>query len=143
MLRYCASHKSIRGDPIVAQKVQVLVTCDLHEGESEAVDTVKFGLDGYDYEIDLCAEHSEQVHQELGDLINFARRAGGARRGRSASARQKAQRTPRANLATGAAADRERLQAIREWARSQGYDVKSRGRIPQAIVEEYEAAHAA
>ncbi|HSH58242.1 MAG TPA: Lsr2 family protein, partial [Acidimicrobiales bacterium] len=119
------------------------VTCDLHEGESEAVDTVKFGLDGYDYEIDLCAEHSEQVHQELGDLINFARRAGGARRGRSTSARQKAQRTPRANSATGAAADRERLQAIREWARSQGYDVKSRGRIPQTIVEEYEAAHAA
>ncbi len=127
----------------MAQKVQVLVTCDLHEDDIEGVETVKFGFDGYDYEIDVCAEHSEQVQDQLQDLISHARRAGGGRGGRrSAPSRVRAERTVKAGPEPRPASDRERLQAIREWARSNGYpDVKSRGRIPQAIIEEYEAAH--
>lgn len=37
---------------------------------------------------------------------------------------------------------REDLSSIRAWARSNNYDVKDRGRIPAAIIEEYQAAHA-
>ncbi|MBW3546534.1 MAG: Lsr2 family protein [Actinobacteria bacterium] len=42
----------------------------------------------------------------------------------------------------GPTSDRERLRAIREWARANGYpELGNRGRIPQHIVAEYEAAH--
>ena len=39
-------------------------------------------------------------------------------------------------------ADRERLKAIRDWARENGHpNLGDRGRIPQAIVAAYDAAH--
>lgn len=127
----------------MAQKVQVLVTCDLHEDDTEGVETVQFGVDGYSYEIDLCADHSEQVHDQLQDMISHARPVSGGRgRRRPAPSRRRADRTTTATPEPPAVSDRERLQAIREWARSNGHpDLGSRGRIPRAIVEEYEAAH--
>ncbi|HET8993233.1 MAG TPA: Lsr2 family protein [Rhodococcus sp. (in: high G+C Gram-positive bacteria)] len=36
----------------------------------------------------------------------------------------------------------EQLAAVRHWARGQGFDVSSRGRIPSHILESFEAAHA-
>lgn len=124
----------------MAQKVQVIVTCDLHEDETEGVETVGFGFDGSDYEIDLCAEHSEEVQNQLQALISCSRRAEGSR-GRRRSTASRAEHSRKAKPAAGPTSDRERLQAIREWARAHGHsDVKSRGRIPQAIIEEYEAA---
>ncbi len=100
------------------------------------METVQFGLDGYDYEIDLCAEHGEQVRDELQVLISHARRAGGGRgRRRSATSRPRSGRMAQAPTAR-AASDPERLRDIREWARSNGYpDLSSRGRIPRAVVE--------
>ena len=38
-------------------------------------------------------------------------------------------------------ADRDQVQAIREWARSAGYQVSARGRIPRTIHEAFDAAH--
>ncbi len=35
------------------------------------------------------------------------------------------------------AADREQNQAIRVWARKNGYEVSDRGRIPSEVVEAY------
>lgn len=120
-----------------------MVTCDLHEDETEGVETVKFGFDGYGYEIDLCAEHSEQVQNQLQDLISYARQTPGSRgRGRSAASRRGTARSASPGPGPGAASDRGRLKDIREWARSHGYpDLSSRGRIPGAVIEEYEAAH--
>ena len=38
--------------------------------------------------------------------------------------------------------DRERLKASREWARENGHpNLGDRGRVPQAIVAEYDQAH--
>lgn len=126
----------------MAQTLQMVVTCDLHGDEIEGVETVQFGLDGYDYEIDLCAEHGEQVRDELQALISHARRAGGGRgRRRSVTSRPRSGRLAQA-APERAASDPERLRDIREWARSNGYpDLSSRGRIPRAVVEDYEAAH--
>ncbi len=59
----------------------MVITCDLHEDETEGVETVKFGFDGYDYEMDVCAEHGEQVQDQLQDLNSHTRRAGGGRGG--------------------------------------------------------------
>ncbi len=127
----------------MAQKVQVIVTCDLHEDDTEGVETITFGFDGGDYELDLCADHSEQVHEQLEELISHARRAGGGRgRRRSPATRARAERRGKLASDERPATDRDRLKAIREWARSHGHpDLSSRGRIPRGIVEEYEAAH--
>jgi hypothetical protein len=57
-------------------------------------------------------------------FVGAARRAGG---GRSLGAR----------AARGSSADREQTQAVREWARENGFEVSSRGRIPEAVLEAY------
>ena len=37
--------------------------------------------------------------------------------------------------------NREQVQAIREWAKAEGYEVSGRGRISRAIQEAFDAAH--
>jgi len=67
----------------VAQKIQTLYVDDLDGTEAEG--TVRFGLDGTEYEIDLNAEHAQALRQALARYVHAARRAGaGTRRpGRS------------------------------------------------------------
>src|SRR5438045_8616514 len=76
------------GEP-VAQKIQTLFIDDLDGTEAEG--TVRFGLDGTEYEIDLNAEHAQGLRDALARYVHAARRAGGgarrpARGGRRASA---------------------------------------------------------
>ncbi len=67
-------------------------------------------------------------------------RGGTGRRSRRATGASASKAEPRAS--SGTTSDRERLRAIREWARDNGYpELGNRGRIPQHIVDEYEAAH--
>src|SRR5581483_9334532 len=62
----------------VAQKVQTLFIDDL-DG-SEAAGTVRFGLDGTQYEIDLSSTHTDELHGVLEHYIAHARRAGNTAR---------------------------------------------------------------
>lgn len=118
----------------MAQRVQVMLVCDLHEDEVEGVETVAFGLDGTSYEVDACEEHAAALRDAFAPYVGAARRAGRApvarRAGRSSSPRPAA-----------AGSDRERVQAIREWARSNGHTVSERGRLSSTVIEAYEAAH--
>ncbi len=73
----------------MAQKVQTLFVDDLDGSAAEG--TVRFGLDGTDYEIDLNTEHAQALRDALARYVSAGRRAaGGARRsarsGRKASA---------------------------------------------------------
>ena len=68
----------------MAQKVQTLYIDDIDGGE--AAGTVRFGLDGVGYEIDLSAEHTKELHTALGKYIDHARKAGGASRRAPAAA---------------------------------------------------------
>ena len=109
----------------MAQKVQTLFVDDLDGSEAEA--TVRFGLDGTEYEIDLNAEHAQALRDVLARYVHAARRAGGgarrpARGGRRASA--------------GGVDSTE----VREWAKAQGIDVKDRGRVPAELVVKFKAA---
>jgi hypothetical protein len=66
-------------------------------------------------------------------------RMGGQRRGRRSVSADGVAETPAATRSSG---DRERLKAIRDWARKHGHpDLSDRGRIPQVVASEYEAAH--
>jgi Lsr2 len=106
----------------LAQKIQTLFVDDIDGGEAEG--TVRFGLDGADYEIDLSVAHSEELHKALAPYIAHARKAGGTRR--AARGRRNA-----------SAGDTHK---VREWAREQGIEIKERGRVPADIVEKYREA---
>jgi hypothetical protein len=111
----------------VAQKIQTLFIDDIDGGAAEG--TVRFALDGTEYEIDLNAEHTEELRSALGKYVSHARKVGSARRaGRAAG---------RASRGAGPALN---TTEIRNWAREQGYDIKDRGRVPADLVAKYQAA---
>ena len=95
---------------------------------SPAVETVRFGYAGREYEIDLNEEHASQLDEALASYIEHARRADGGkpRRGRQTEGER---RSP------------EELRVIRQWAREQGLQVSDRGRIAADIIAKYDAAH--
>ncbi len=120
----------------MAQKVTVVLEDDLDGGPAD--ETVVFGIDGNTYEIDLSTANSGRLRDALAEFIGHARRAGrpAARSGPAAPSR-----SSRSGGGAATRADREQTQAIREWARANGHDVKPRGRVPATIVEAYNAAH--
>jgi hypothetical protein len=111
----------------VAQQVIVQFVDDL-DG-SVASGTVEFALDGNDYAIDLSEENAAKLREALALFVGAARRSGGRRR-----TAQSGQRP---------AANRERIAAVRAWARENGHEVAERGRIPAAVLEAYEQRDAA
>ena len=111
----------------MAQKVQTLLIDDLDGGEAEG--TVRFALDGAEYEIDLSAKHAKAMREALEPYVNAARRASGS------AARRPARNGRR--TATTAGPD---STAVREWAKAQGMEVKDRGRVPAELVVKFKAA---
>ena len=107
----------------MAQKIQTLFVDDLDGSEAEG--TVRFGLDGIEYEIDLNAKHAKELRNALARYADAGRRAGARRPARSG---RKAQ--PNALNTT----------EVREWAKAQGIDVKDRGRVPAELVVKFKAA---
>ena len=132
----------------MAKTLIVQLTCDRCKAETgdnvDGAETVSFGFDGYDYSLDLCKEHAEDFHNTVQGLIGWS-----SDRTRSGGGRRSSRRSGAADEAAGAgaapartSADRERLKAIRDWARENGHpNLGDRGRIPQAIVAAYDAAH--
>ena len=108
----------------MAQKIQTLFIDDIDGGEAEG--TVRFGLDGAEYEIDLNAKHNEELRAALGTYVAHARKLGGAAR----------RTTPRGGRKPSATD----TVAVRAWARENGYDIKDRGRVPADLVAKYQAA---
>jgi hypothetical protein len=106
----------------MAQKVTVALEDDLDGGPAN--ETVRFGLGGTAYEIDLSNKNAAAFRRKLAPFIEHARKAG---RGQ----RRRPERT---------SASRERSGSIRAWAQAQGITVSARGRIPASIVEQYQAA---
>ncbi len=113
----------------MAQKTYVTLVDDIDE--SEASETVSFGLDGTQFEIDLNDAHAAQLRDALASWVGHARRAG-----RTAAPRKAGRSRP---AATGS--DREHTQQVREWARQNGHEVSDRGRLSSKVAEAYEAAH--
>jgi hypothetical protein len=109
----------------MAQKVSVLLVDDI-DG-SDAHETIKFGLDGTHYEIDLNSDHAEELRGQLSRYVKAARKVTGS-----------ADRPARGGRA---AANDAKNREIRNWARERHLDVNERGRIPADIVAQYEAAN--
>jgi Lsr2 len=122
--RLAQQMKPVRKGSIVAQKIQTVFIDDLDGSEAEG--TVRFGLDGAEYEIDLNAEHARALRDALSRYVQAARRAGGARRPTRSGRR--------------ARADGVDSTEVREWAKAQGIDVKDRGRVPAELVVKFKTA---
>ncbi|HWG99132.1 MAG TPA: Lsr2 family protein [Pilimelia sp.] len=101
---------------------------DLDGGDAD--ETVKFALDGIQYEIDLSKKNAAKLRDVIAPFVaagSKVGRGGVVVGGRAARGRG------------GAAADREQNKAIRSWAKREGKEISDRGRIPQEIVDEYHA----
>ena len=108
----------------MAQKIQTLFIDDLDGSPAEG--TVRFGLDGTEYEIDLNAGHAEALRSALARYVEAARRGSGTRRPARTGRRP----------AVGGLDTTE----VRDWAKSQGIEVKDRGRIPADLIAKFKAA---
>ena len=109
----------------MAQKVQILFIDDIDGSAAEG--TVRFGLDGTEYEIDLNAGHAQQLRDALAAYVLAGRRAsGGSRR-------------PARGGHRGSASGLNTTE-VRDWAKAQGIEVKDRGRIPAVLVVKFKEA---
>jgi len=108
----------------MAQQTTVTLTDDL-DG-TKAAETVRFGLDGRSYEIDLNKRNAAALRKALGEFTAAARKVRGAR----AVSKPVSQAEP----------VKIDAKVVREWAAANGITVSARGRIPSDVVEQYEAA---
>ncbi|WP_433801621.1 histone-like nucleoid-structuring protein Lsr2 [Actinomycetospora sp. CA-084318] len=123
----------------MAQKVVVTLVDDLDE--TEADETVEFGIDGTTYEIDLSDANASKLRDELADYVAHARKVSGRRRSGGGARAAAAPAAPARKGGGRASVDREQNQAIREWARKNDFTVSERGRIPSEVSEAYHKAH--
>lgn len=106
----------------MATKIETALEDDLDGGPAD--ETLRFGLGGSEYEIDLSTKNASRFRQQLAPFIERARKTGRGQRRRPA-------RT---------SADRARGSDIRAWAKEQGIAVSDRGRIPAGVADQYDAA---
>jgi hypothetical protein len=124
----------------MAQKVQVVLTCDLDEDEVPAVQTVSFGYDGYSYAFELCEQHLEEFNEAIQGYISAARlaeEAPGSRRRRSSNTAAAAR--PRRAVVSSPAEPSS--SEVRSWARDNGFEISERGRIPSTVRAAFDEAH--
>jgi hypothetical protein len=113
----------------VAQRVSVTYACDFDDKAIPPGEQHRhtFGIDDQEYEIDLCAEHSEEFSEAVGRFAEHARR--GAPRGAGRRRRT--------------AANRQRSAEIRAWAKNSGIEISDRGRIPAHVLAGFESTKSA
>ncbi|UGY92742.1 histone-like nucleoid-structuring protein Lsr2 [Streptomyces gobiensis] len=104
----------------MAQRVVVTLSDDIDGGE--ASETVAFGLDGKTYEIDLNSANAKKLRGTLAPYVRAGRK-----RSKSGKTYHHTAIAPNP-------------QTVRAWAKSHGYEVPARGRIPKKVYEAFSAA---
>lgn len=92
---------------------------------SNAKDTVSFAVGRNYYEIDLNLGHLDEFNRDLDKWIKYARKVSARKAGRSG------------RVGSGTPNDAAKVRA---WAEEQGIELAQRGRIPNAVREQYEEA---
>jgi hypothetical protein len=111
----------------VAKETFTKLIDDLDGGEAQ--ETVKFGLDGLSYEIDLSAKNANKLRTALAPYLEVSTRVTG---------RSSLPPRPSRGRGAGVGVERDQNRAIRSWAIRKGYPVAPRGRIKQEIVDLYQ-----
>jgi hypothetical protein len=105
----------------MARRTSITLQDDLDGGPAE--ETLRFGISGAEYEIDLSSKNAARLRAQMAPFIEHARKAG---------------KMPRRAVRT--AASRRRSREIRAWARKQGIQLSERGRIPANVAAQYDVA---
>lgn len=84
-------------------------------------ETVRFGIDGSEYQLETSHESAEELRSLLQKYVEVSRR-----------------RTTRRSDTARAAVS---VADIRAWAVENGWDISERGRVPKVIVDAYHEAH--
>jgi hypothetical protein len=116
----------------MAKTTVVTMTDDLDGGKAEG--TVVFSVGGTNYEIDLSKKNAAALDKALAPYVAAARKVrddGSTRRRVSASNGRR----------TSASRGNAEVSAVREWAKTNGYEVSERGRLSGAILDAYHAAN--
>ncbi|MCU1535719.1 MAG: Lsr2-like protein [Humibacillus sp.] len=109
----------------MAQEVITRLVDDIDGGEADQ--TVVFSWGSAQYEIDLNDKNAEKMGKALAPYLDKARKVS---RGTATSRPKAASRSARSDL-----------QDVRAWAHSNGHQVSDRGRVPQTVLDAYDAAH--
>ncbi len=107
----------------MARKVTVTLSDDTDDTLS-ADETVRFALDGVEYEIDLANKNANKLRTALAPYTENARRVGGRLKRRLPTTED----TPKVDP-----------DAVRVWARENGHTIGDRGRIAREIIVAYQA----
>ena len=104
------------------------IVTELHDDidGSDATQTIRFAMDGTEYEIDLSDRDANRFGKALPSSSVMPARVSG-RRGR------KAVWSPGARMSN--------VGQMREWLMEHGYDVSERGRVPAWLQQVYHDRH--
>lgn len=91
----------------------------------DQANTISFAFEGKEYSIDLSDANADAFRQAIEPYINAGHRVTGS----------KAKTARKSTTSTGD------TKMVREWARSNGYEVSDRGRIPADVMQAYTAAN--
>lgn len=108
---------------IMARTTHVVIKDDL-DG-SEGAEEVSFAYAGTEYTIDLGEKSRAKLEKALKPFIDAGTKVPASRR----SARK----------GSGSASGKSESAVIRAWAKDNGHEVPDRGRVPQAVVDAYNA----
>jgi hypothetical protein len=110
----------------------VVLEDDLDGGRAD--ETVRYALDGVNYEIDLSEKNASKLRTALQDYLAASRRLGRV----GIAPRRTHSVNPSAAHRAIAQSNRDQNRAVREWALKMGYEVADRGRVPERYTEEYQ-----
>jgi hypothetical protein len=103
---------------------QVVELVDDMDG-GEAATTVQFGYAGASYEIDLNEKNAAALEKALAPFVAAGRRVGRSSAGSSVRGSSSRDYDP---------------SVVRAWAKSQGLDVSTRGRVSRELVDQWRSA---
>ncbi len=109
----------------MASKTVILLEDDT-DG-SEAAETVRFAIDGVNYEIDLSEQNAGKLRKAMEPYVAKARRTGKGTSRRRGTARSNG-------------FGEVDTKAVRKWAEANDIKLSSRGRIPADVLRKYRAA---
>src|SRR6478735_4169059 len=100
------------------------------DGSAEDADTMRFSLDGTDFEIDLSRSNADRLRDKLARFVDSA-----------SPLHPRSARKPRTRVTRPIASGSDQTRAIRTWAIANGYQVSARGRVPKNVIEAFDVAH--
>lgn len=106
----------------MAQRLRTHYVDDLDGSDAEG--TVRFSLDGAQYEIELNAAHAMELRDVLAPYVEAGRKV--PRRTRRSRGK--------------AAAKGIKSNEVRDWAKTNGVEIRNRGRVPANVVTKFLAA---